>query len=336
MKGSSIELDMVRAGYGGEEVLRGVSLSVDRGRIAAILGPSGCGKTTLLRVIAGLVIPRSGRVLLDGKDVTRLPPEKRDIGFVFQDLALFPHMNVFDNVAFGLKVRGVSREEIRRRVEWALEVAGLNPPRDFFSKKVTDLSGGQQQRVALARAIAYEPKVLLLDEPLSHLDLKIRQRLLVEFRRLQRELGITMVYVTHDQWEAMELADILVIMKDGQIVQAGPPSEVYSRPVNTYVAMFFGDANIIPVNGSSRRRYAVIRPEDLEISLDPNAASHANSFRATVENVVFQGPVIRVDLKWEHGTIRALIPRRQAQKLPRIGEEVTVRWRPEDAWIVEG
>ena len=220
MPGSEVSLEEVWAGYRGKPALRGVTVVFPAGSVTAVLGPSGCGKTTLLRVIAGLVSPRRGRVLFNGEDYTRVPPERRGIGMVFQDLALFPHMTVYENVAFGLRVRGVRGAEERRRVEWALELVGLDP-REFMHRRVHELSGGQQQRVAIARAIVYEPGVLLLDEPLSHLDLKIRQRLLEELRRIQRETGATMVYVTHDQWEAMELADYLAIMRDGLIVQWG-------------------------------------------------------------------------------------------------------------------
>ncbi|GBF08976.1 spermidine/putrescine ABC transporter, ATP binding protein [Aeropyrum pernix] len=334
MGGVEVRLDNVHASYGEVEALRGVSFSFPESSITAVLGPSGCGKTTMLKVIAGLLKPSRGRVFFGGADYTGLPPERRSVGFVFQDLALFPHMTVYDNVAFGLRARGFSGGEVRRQVEWALETVGLTPPREFMGRRVTSLSGGQQQRVALARAIAYEPPVLLLDEPLSHLDFKIRQRLLAELKRLQRKLGSTMIYVTHDQWEAMELADTLVIMRDGRIVQHGTPSEVYTRPANVYVATFFGDANIIPkelLTPGSREEWAImVRPEDLEIVRNGSPVPPGwPRLEAVVEDLVFQGPLIRVELRWRGGRLRAVVPRRTASSLPRPGEAVSVTWSPD-------
>ncbi|BAN90086.1 ABC transporter ATP-binding protein [Aeropyrum camini] len=334
MGGVEVRLEGVYASYGEVEALRGVSFSFPESSITAVLGPSGCGKTTMLKVIAGLLRPAKGRVLFGGVDYTSLPPERRNVGFVFQDLALFPHMTVYDNVAFGLRARGFSESGVRRQVEWALETVGLTPPREYWGRRVTSLSGGQQQRVALARAIAYEPPVLLLDEPLSHLDFKIRQRLLGELKRLQRKLGSTMIYVTHDQWEAMELADTLVIMRAGRIVQHGSPVEVYTKPSSVYVATFFGDANILPKEllnpGSGDGSAVVVRPEDLEIVRNGSSIPPEwPRLEAVVEDLVFQGPLIRVELRWKGGRLKAVVPRSMAASLPRPGELVSVTWSPE-------
>lgn len=308
MPGSEVSLEEVWAGYRGKPALRGVTVVFPAGSVTAVLGPSGCGKTTLLRVIAGLVSPWRGRVLFNGEDYTRVPPERRGIGMVFQDLALFPHMTVYENVAFGLRVRGVRGAEERRRVEWALELVGLDP-REFMHRRVHELSGGQQQRVAIARAIVYEPGVLLLDEPLSHLDLKIRQRLLEELRRIQRETGATMVYVTHDQWEAMELADYLAIMRDGLIVQWGTPEDVYDNPADSFVATFFGDANIIDPSlfgVKDNGLVAVVRPEDVVVAREPPGPS---AIEGVVEDRVFQGSSVKLQVRINGHVIKAYVPR---------------------------
>jgi len=238
-----LELEDIEGGYEkGKPVLTGFSLRAERGELVSLLGPSGCGKTTTLRIIAGFLSPRSGRVVLDGKDVTRLPPNKRNIGLVFQNYALFPHLSVFDNVAFGLRMRKVEASAARSRVEKALamtDLAGLD------GRLPAQLSGGQRQRVALARAVVIEPSLLLLDEPLSNLDAKLRVSMRAELSRIQRTLGITMVYVTHDQVEAMSLSDKVVVMNKGRIEQEGPPEELYQRPGSSFVAGFLGFDNAL-------------------------------------------------------------------------------------------
>ena len=229
-----------------------VDLSARDGEFLTLLGPSGCGKTTTLRIIAGLERPDSGRVLFGGKDVTDLEPYERNIGIVFQDYALFPHMTVFKNVAFGLEMRKLPRAEIERKVRWALELVGLE---GFENRYPEQLSGGQQQRVALARALVVEPEVLLLDEPLSNLDAKIRERLRSEIRRIQRELGITTIYVTHDQEEAMAVSDRIAVMNIGRVEQIGEPLELYYHPKTDFVARFLGISNILELeadNGVAR------------------------------------------------------------------------------------
>ena len=229
-----------------------VNLKVREGEFLTLLGPSGCGKTTTLRIIAGLERPDSGRVLFDGRDVTELEPYERNIGIVFQDYALFPHMTVFKNIAFGLEMKKLPREEAERKVKWALGLVGLEGLENRYPEQ---LSGGQQQRVALARALVVEPKVLLLDEPLSNLDAKIRERLRSEIRRIQRELGITTVYVTHDQEEAMAVSDRIALMNVGRVEQVGKPLELYYRPKTEFVARFLGTSNILELkarNGVAR------------------------------------------------------------------------------------
>ncbi|MEM1926967.1 MAG: ABC transporter ATP-binding protein, partial [Pyrobaculum sp.] len=238
--GQSVELRGVEVRYGGFSALRGVDLYVEAGEGLVVLGPSGSGKSTLLRVVAGLVYPSAGRVFIGGRDVTDLPPDKRGVSMVFQDLALFPHLDVFENVAFGLRVRGVGEREVRERVAKALELVRLDPG-VFMRRRVHQLSGGQQQRVALARALVVEPEVLLLDEPFSHVDLDIKGQLLEELKVLHNKLGFTLIYVTHDRFEAVEIGDRVALVKDGAVVQVGRPVDIYKRPRNRFVAEFFGD-----------------------------------------------------------------------------------------------
>ncbi len=228
--------------FGRTVALKGVSLSIERGELFAILGPSGCGKTTLLRVIAGFEQPDEGRVYIGGRDVTDVPPDKRGTVMVFQNWALWPHMTVYDNIAFGLRLRKLPRDEIHRRVMWTLELLGL---KGLENRYPGQLSGGQQQRVALARALAVKPEVLLLDEPLSNLDAKLRLKLRGELKKLQRQLGITMVYVTHDQEEAMSLADRMAVLRDGRLEQLGRPEDLYRRPETLFTAAFLGRTSLV-------------------------------------------------------------------------------------------
>ena len=238
----SITLEKLRCRFGDTVAVDGVDLQVPEGAMAFILGPSGCGKTTLLRMIAGLQEPDSGRVVFGDRDVTHLPAERRNAGMVFQGYALWPHMSVLDNVAFGLDVRGVPARERGVRAMQALEMVRMQA---FAERKPGQLSGGQQQRVALARALAFRPEVLLLDEPLSNLDARLRLEMREEIRRVCREVGITAVYVTHDREEALSLADLVVVMRDGRIEQRGDPREVYRRPASRFVASFMGETNLI-------------------------------------------------------------------------------------------
>lgn len=298
------------------------NLRIEQGQFVTLLGPSGCGKTTTLRMIAGFEFPTSGRILLDGRDIAAMPPNKREMGMVFQSYALFPHLNVFDNIAYGLQLQNKSGAEIKRIVGEMTTLVNLS---GLERRRPAELSGGQQQRVALARAIAIHPKVLLFDEPLSNLDAKLRVGLRTEIRRLQKQLGISSVYVTHDQSEAMSLSDLIVVMNAGRIEQIGKPNEIYLRPANKFVADFIGRANFISVkvlsvqagpNGASaevdlfgqcmlvpaqagvqanRTATLVIRPESILISAHA-ADLPTPTFAAQVRNTTYYGVNVEYDL----------------------------------------
>ncbi|WP_159588309.1 ABC transporter ATP-binding protein [Chelativorans xinjiangense] len=239
-----LDLSDLTLAYGKTVAVERLDLPIRKGELIALLGPSGCGKTTTMRAITGLLKPASGIITLDGKDITRLPANKREVGLVFQSYALFPHLSVFENVAFGLRLKRLPSTEIVKKVEDGLAMVGLG---QFQGRKPAELSGGQQQRVALARSLVMQPKVLLLDEPLSNLDARLRLEMRTELQRVQRESGVTMVFVTHDQNEALALADRIVVMRDGRIEQLGTPEEVYNSPVSRFVADFVGFENIFPV-----------------------------------------------------------------------------------------
>ncbi len=242
MDGYLLQLADIEKSFGDTRVLKGICLSVSQGEFITLLGSSGCGKTTTLRIIAGLESPDKGRVLLSGQDVTALEPNRRDVNTVFQSYALFPHMNVGANVGYSLKIRKTPKEEIRRRVGEMLELVQLS---GFEKRMPGELSGGQKQRVAIARALINEPRLLLLDEPLGALDLQLRRQMQQELKRLQKKLGITFIYITHDQEEALNMSDRIAVMKDGRFQQIGPPNEVYGAPKTSYVARFVGAANIV-------------------------------------------------------------------------------------------
>ncbi len=253
--------------FGAVKALNDVSLDIQPGELFFLLGPSGCGKTTLLRHIAGFYIPDEGNILIDNENVTTLPPHKRDTGMVFQSYALWPHMTLAENVAFGLKMRKVAPDEIKRRVAEALDIVKMG---DKAERKPNQLSGGQQQRVALARALVVQPRCLLLDEPLSNLDAKLRLEMRIEIRRICKEAGLTAVYVTHDQKEALSIADRLAIMRDGVIEQIGTPLEVFRKPINSFVASFIGETNFLAPNffGSAftpkaETKLLSVRPESI-------------------------------------------------------------------------
>ena len=241
MKGGAIRLEGLVKSFAGVPAVTGIDLDIPAGQFYSLLGPSGCGKTTTLRMIAGFEKPDSGRIELDGRDVASDPPHKRPVNTVFQTYALFPFMTVWDNVAFGLKYQKTSRDDTKRRVGEALELVRMS---DFSKRRPAQLSGGQQQRVALARALVLRPRVLLLDEPLGALDAKLRKQLQLELRAVQREVGITFVYVTHDQEEALTMSDQIAVLAEGRVEQVGPPQEIYSAPATTFVAGFMGAANI--------------------------------------------------------------------------------------------
>ena len=239
---SIIKIEHLSKAFGDKVVLDDINLSIRRGEFITLLGPSGCGKTTLLRMIAGFLKPDSGVILMEGSDISEVPPHRRPLNTVFQRYALFPHLNVYDNIAFGLKLNKVQSSEIETRVRKALKMVSMT---DYEDRDVNSLSGGQQQRVAIARAIVNRPKVLLLDEPLAALDLKMRKDMQMELKQMHQELGITFIYVTHDQEEALTLSDTVVVMSDGKIQQIGTPIDIYNEPVNSFVADFIGESNIL-------------------------------------------------------------------------------------------
>lgn len=304
-----IELNGITKEYDGSLALDNISLFIRDGEFMTLLGPSGCGKTTLLRIIAGFVTPTSGSVLIDGKDMKGVPPHKRQVNTVFQKYALFPHLNVFDNIAFGLKIKRISKAQIEEKVNAMLKLVNLE---GYGKRWIDQLSGGQQQRVAIARALVNEPKVLLLDEPLGALDLKLRKEMQIELKRMQQQLGITFVFVTHDQEEALTMSDTIVVMKDGVIQQIGGPTDIYNEPKNPFVADFIGESNIIPgvmledykvrmkgmtfecVDagfGKNVEVDVVIRPEDIDI-VEPDKARISGK----VVSVVFMGVHYEIDV----------------------------------------
>jgi ABC-type Fe3+/spermidine/putrescine transport system ATPase subunit len=240
---SPLRLENITKRFGTVVAVDHVSLEIARGSFTTLLGPSGCGKTTLLRIIAGFYTPDEGSIYLDDARVDQMPAHQRGTAMVFQDYALWPHMSVFDNIAYGLRMKNISGGEIRQRVNGVMQLVEM--PAEFLTRKPTELSGGQQQRVAVARALIVQPRVLLLDEPLSNLDAKVRQRLRVEIRRLQRRIGITTIYVTHDQEEALSMSDMVVVMNRGKVMQVGTPEEIYYKPATAFVAEFLGVTNVL-------------------------------------------------------------------------------------------
>ncbi len=302
MTGGAIRLDKLAKSFDGVPAVTGIDLEIPGGQFYSLLGASGCGKTTTLRMIAGFEKPDSGRIELDGRDVAGDPPHKRPVNTVFQTYALFPFMTVAENVGFGLKYQKVSRDEIKQRVGEALDLVHMG---SYAKRKPAHLSGGQQQRVALARALVLRPRVLLLDEPLGALDAKLRKQLQLELRSMQREIGITFVYVTHDQEEALTMSDQIAVMAEGRIEQVGPPQEIYSAPATTFVAGFLGAANIFdagildvvsengqtPAPGSA----IVIRPERIGIQApDAPVGPGVNAIPGTVKHVVYLGNCTQV------------------------------------------
>jgi len=303
---STVEARAVTKRYGAVAALDGVSLAFADGEFFALLGPSGSGKTTLLRAIAGFVAPDAGEILIDGKRVNDIPPHRRDLGMVFQNYALFPHMSVFDNVAFGLSVRGVPAAEARTRVGHILELVRLA---GFESRRPRQLSGGQQQRVALARALVTRPRVLLLDEPLGALDRRLRQQMQIELRQIQREVGITAIFVTHDQEEALTLSDRIALINEGRLVQVGPPGLVYERPADVFAARFLGDANLFEGTVAGPGRVTGAAAADL-VTADPLPAGAGEGIALGANAQVGQG--VRVGdgaapLNRLPGTIRNLV-----------------------------
>ncbi|MBA2629972.1 MAG: ABC transporter ATP-binding protein [Thermoleophilaceae bacterium] len=358
----SVRLERVTKRFGDFTAVREMDLDIERGEFFTLLGPSGCGKTTTLRMVAGFEEPTEGVVLLDGQDVTGLPAFKRPTNTVFQSYALFPHLSVERNVAFGLQRRKVPKDEVRSRVAEELERVGLTPE---AKRKPRQLSGGQQQRVALARALVNRPAVLLLDEPLGALDLKLRKQLQVELKRIQRDVEITFVYVTHDQEEALTMSDRIAVMNRGVIEQIDGPEEVYERPRTTFVAGFIGVSNLMPgqlrsVSGESaeltldsgvtvateargatvgERVHAVVRPEKLELSpLEDPAVAGRPSVEGMIESSLYLGTATQVAVRLGDGTgMTVLVPNAseaERQRLPGAGARVRLAWANEHIHIV--
>ncbi len=323
-----IELRQVCKSYGANVVLQDIDLQVRPGEFLTLLGPSGCGKTTILRLIAGFEEPSSGGVLIAGREMHGLPPEQRQVNTVFQSYALFPHMTVFENVAFGPRMRGISGQALRQQVMDTLRMVMLE---EFADRKPLQLSGGQQQRVAMARAVVNRPLVLLLDEPLSALDYKLRKAMQLELKQLQRKLGITFVFVTHDQEEALSMSDRVVVMNAATIEQTGSPREIYETPKNLFVARFVGEINVLPgrIVGADAGRYDVllhgktislkspqrfalgdrvnvlIRPEDLRLWREGEGTEQdrANLFPAAVEEITYKGSTVDMLIRLEDGAL---------------------------------
>lgn len=338
-----VSFQQVEKRFDDEKVLKNISFELEKGKFYTLLGPSGCGKSTILNMIAGFTLPSEGSIYLNGVEANDTPPNKRKVNTVFQDYALFPHMNVFDNVAFGLKMKKMKKDVIKEKVMSALQLVRLN---GFEEREVSEMSGGQRQRVAIARALVNEPDVLLLDEPLSALDLKLRTDMQYELRELQQRLGITFLFVTHDQEEALAMSDEIMVMKEGEIIQTGTPIDIYDEPINRYVADFIGESNIVEarmiedyVVAFAGKQFAcvdggmnpnekvdiVIRPEDLVLT-----DSEAGAIQVTVDSQLFRGvhyEIIGYDSEgneWMVHSTRKTEP----------GKQVGLQFEPEDIHIM--
>ena len=350
-----LELKNITKNFGDTEVLRGIDLTVHEGQFVTLLGSSGCGKTTTLRIIAGLEYPNDGEVLLEGKPVKNLAPEKRNVNTVFQNYALFPHMNVYNNIAYGLKLKKVSKSETKERVTKMLSLVQLE---GFEKRMPSEMSGGQRQRVAIARALINNPKVLLLDEPLGALDLQLRRQMQYELKKLQKKLGITFIYITHDQEEAINMSDVIVVMRDGKFEQAGSPTEIYDHPKTSYVASFVGSANILRgtvtsikedtaiLSGScgtmacKTEQYEIkegssytlaVRSESISVWREAKAEQYITG---TITEKSFVGGMLRIVVTLEDRS-EVVITRQGINFFYDIGEKVCLEWAAQDAVFVD-
>jgi putative spermidine/putrescine transport system ATP-binding protein len=346
--GGEIRLAGLSRSFGQIRAVRDINLVATRGEFLTLLGASGSGKTTTLMMIAGFIAPSEGDILVDGVSIVRQPPDKRNLGVVFQSYALFPHMTVVENIAFPLRMRGLGRIETRERTDAALAMVQLA---GCAERRVTELSGGQQQRVALARALVFRPPVLLMDEPLGALDRKLREQMQLEIKRIQRSLGITVIYVTHDQEEALILSDRIAIMHDGEVHQIGTPDAVYERPSTPYVASFLGESNFLDgileektastswVRLASGERIgaqatglpigakvgAMVRPESIALA-PPSSGQAANTLPAEIEICEYLGQSIRYFVRHSDATLTVRAPRNDFSRRAAVGERVTLYW----------
>jgi len=361
-----LEFVNISKSFGNIKVLENVSLTVKKGEIFSLLGPSGCGKTTLLRICAGFEQPDSGKVILDGKDITHLPPHRRKVNTVFQSYALFPHLSVWDNIAFGLRIAKKSASEIKEKVEKYLKMIQMN---DHAHKKPAQLSGGQKQRVAIARALINEPQVLLLDEPLAALDLKLRQRMLVELDEIHDKVGITFVFVTHDQNEAMSISDHITILNQGRVEQVGKPAEIYEAPRTSFIAAFIGDTNffdgvvcdareseysrlriegfpeVLAYNDKPKKEgdlvHLSVRPEKISIAHEEpvkTERNHRNLVRGKVEDVIYLGATTKYWVRL--GEYRIAVSKQHKRFMlderPIVwGDQVWLFWEADDSYMLD-
>ena len=337
-----LDLVNITKSYDGVTILDDLNLYIRENEFLTLLGPSGCGKTTTLRILGGFETPDAGKVLFNGQDITQLPPNKRQLNTVFQKYALFTHMTIAENIAFGLKIKGKSKAYIDDKIKYALKLVNLE---GYENRSPALLSGGQQQRVAIARALVNEPKVLLLDEPLGALDAKIRKQMQIELKKIQREVGITFIYVTHDQEEALSMSDTVVVMNNGEIQQIGSPTDIYNEPENRFVAGFIGESNII--EGTMIKDFlvefdgfrfecvdkgfedneaieVVLRPEDLDI-VEPDQAK----IRGTVRNITFKGVHYEILIETELRTYMV-----HTTDYAAVGREVGLKFGPEDIHVM--
>ncbi|MGF7159794.1 putative spermidine/putrescine transport system ATP-binding protein [Rhodoligotrophos appendicifer] len=353
LKALPVAISNLSKHYGSVTALDQVTLSVKPGEFVTLLGPSGSGKTTLLMAIAGFTSPDAGSIAIDGQEIVRLPPHKRNIGMVFQNYALFPHMSVGDNVAYPLRLRGVSKAEASARVGQALGLVQLS---GYESRRVDQLSGGQRQRIALARAIVFEPRILLMDEPLSALDKQLREHMQIEIRKLHNQLGMTTIAVTHDQREALTMSDRVAVLQDGRLMQYDTPRDIYENPRNRFVAEFIGESSFLPVelqggnasfagrglklaappSATARNLRLLMRPEKLEFANGVDRPE-MNRFEGTLVDAVFQGESIlaTVRLPGDHDVF-ARIPNRQlgSHGMPEIGSRVAIAMHAQDTRLV--